>query len=94
MCCAKLRLLFVRIRGSGVHMDLLAAVLERQWWADAPMNDGLFVRWELNRNPYGYAARCCPEDPEMRKQLIIRCSVKVDVAACLRAVALFVYLFT
>jgi hypothetical protein len=30
----------------------------------------------------------------MRKQLIIRCSVKVDLAACLRAVAVFVYLFT
>jgi hypothetical protein len=30
----------------------------------------------------------------MRKQLTIRCSVKVDVAACLRVVALFVYLLT
>jgi hypothetical protein len=30
----------------------------------------------------------------MRKQLIVRCSVKVDVAACLRAVALFIYLLT
>jgi hypothetical protein len=28
----------------------------------------------------------------MRKQLIIRCSVKIDVAACLRAFAVFVYL--
>lgn len=27
----------------------------------------------------------------MRKQLIIRCSVKIDVAACLRAASLFVY---
>ncbi len=24
--------------------------LERQWRADAPVNDGLFVRWELFRN--------------------------------------------
>jgi hypothetical protein len=31
---------------------------------------------------------------EMRKQLIIRCSIKVDFAACLRAVAVFVYLLT
>jgi hypothetical protein len=30
----------------------------------------------------------------MRKQIVIRCSVKVDVAACLRAIALFVYLLT
>ena len=26
------------------HIGSLAAVLERQWWADAPVNDGLFVR--------------------------------------------------
>ena len=30
----------------------------------------------------------------LRKHLTFRCSVKVDVAACLRAVALFVYLLT
>ena len=30
----------------------------------------------------------------MRKQLIIRCSIKVDLAACVRAVAVFVYLLT
>jgi hypothetical protein len=28
----------------------------------------------------------------MGKQILIRCSVKVDVAACLRAIAVFVYL--
>ncbi|SRR6266851_10020605 len=26
------------------------AVLERQWWGDAPMNDALFVRWGPSRN--------------------------------------------
>jgi hypothetical protein len=31
-------------------MGLPDAVLEREWWADALMNDGLFVRWELFRN--------------------------------------------
>jgi hypothetical protein len=30
----------------------------------------------------------------MRKQIVIRCSVKVDVAACLRAITVFVYLLT
>jgi hypothetical protein len=30
----------------------------------------------------------------MRKQLIIRCHVKIDLAACLRAIAVFVYIFT
>jgi hypothetical protein len=58
------------------------------------MNDGLFVRWDVNRKPLGWAARCYPEDYEMRKQLTIRCSVKVDLAACIRAAALFVYLLT
>jgi hypothetical protein len=28
----------------------------------------------------------------MGKQILIRCSVKVDVAVCLRAIAVFVYL--
>ena len=28
----------------------------------------------------------------MRKQLIIRCSIKVDVAACLQAIAAIIYL--
>jgi hypothetical protein len=75
-------------------VGLPEAVLERQWWAGAPVNDGLFVRPELHRNPFGWAARCYPEDYEMRKQLILRCSVKVDLAACLRALAVFVYLLT
>jgi hypothetical protein len=30
----------------------------------------------------------------MRKQLIIRCDVRIDLAACLRAIAVFVYLLT
>jgi len=30
----------------------------------------------------------------MRKQIVVRCSVKVDVAACLRAIAFFIYLLT
>jgi hypothetical protein len=30
----------------------------------------------------------------MRKQLLVRCSVTVDVAACLRAVLAFIYLIT
>jgi len=32
----------------GRHTGSLAAVLERQWWADAPVNDGLFVRRDAN----------------------------------------------
>jgi hypothetical protein len=37
-------------------------------------------------------ARYGPEDYEMRKRFIIRCSVKVDVAGCLRTIALIIYL--
>jgi hypothetical protein len=29
-------------------MGLPEAFLGRQWWADAPVNDGLFVRRELS----------------------------------------------
>src|SRR6476620_4768672 len=31
----------------GRHTGPLAVLLERQWWADAPVNDGLFVRRAL-----------------------------------------------
>lgn len=45
--------------------------------------------------PFWVTARCYPEDIEMRKHLItIRCSIKVDLAACLRALAVFVYLLS
>jgi hypothetical protein len=40
------------------------------------------------------AARCRPGGTEMRKQLTIRVHVKIDLAACLRAVAVLVYLLT
>jgi hypothetical protein len=40
------------------HRGSLAAVLERQWWADAPMNDGLFVRWGADDEAFtGFVAR-------------------------------------
>ena len=34
--------------------------LERQWWADAPMNDGLFVRWELYPQTFWVCGRLLP----------------------------------
>jgi hypothetical protein len=37
-------------------------------------------------------ARRYPESIEMRKQLSIRLDIKVDVAACLRAMAILIYL--
>jgi hypothetical protein len=55
------------------------------------VNDGLFVRWELYRN-LRVAARCVPGGHEMRKQLSIRIHIKIDLAACFRAVAVLVYL--
>lgn len=61
------------------------------------MNGGDYtVRRELHRKPScGSVARYDPEDSEMRKQLIvIRCFVRVDLAACLRAVAVAIYLLT
>jgi hypothetical protein len=59
------------------------------------MNERLLSRsgGSCNLNLLGCGA-LRPGGIGMRKQLIIRCSVKVDVAACIRAVALFVYLFT
>jgi hypothetical protein len=60
-----------------------------------PMNERLQPRSDgsCNLNLLGCGA-LRPGGIEMRKQIVIRCSVKVDVAACLRAVALFVYLLT
>ncbi|MGC1842691.1 MAG: hypothetical protein WA730_09870, partial [Pseudolabrys sp.] len=33
-----------RLPSKKAHRAHFVAVLERQWWADAPVNDGLFVR--------------------------------------------------
>jgi hypothetical protein len=72
-------------------MGLPDAVLERGRQADAPVNDGQFVRRELSLNLLGCGA-LRPGGIEMRKQIVIRRSVKVDVAACLRAIAAIIYL--
>jgi hypothetical protein len=68
-------------------------MLARKGRADRPVNDGLFVRWELIRNLLGCGA-LRPGVIDMRKHFMIRCSIKIDVAACLRALALFIYLLT
>ena len=51
----------------GRHTGSLAAVLERQWWADATVNDGLFVRRGANSNRLrvrrlceNWSCRACP----------------------------------
>jgi hypothetical protein len=56
------------------------AVLERRRRADAPVNDGSFVRWELYRNLLGRGA-LHPGGSSMRKQLTIRIYVTIDVSA-------------
>ena len=38
-------------------MGLPEAFLGRRWWADAPVNDGLFVRPDVRRNPQGSRRR-------------------------------------
>src|SRR5262249_24088444 len=37
----------------GIYRSL-AAFLERQWWADAPVNDGLFVRGDAKRRNFNW----------------------------------------
>jgi hypothetical protein len=51
------------------YMGLPDAVLERGRRADAPVNDGLFVRWELQPQPFGCGA-LRPGEIEMRKQIV------------------------
>jgi hypothetical protein len=42
----------------GSDMGPPATLLARQWWADAPMNDGLFVRWGAHGETLtGFVAR-------------------------------------
>lgn len=78
----------------GVNVEPSAAVLERQWWADAPMNERLESRSDGSftaQFPSKGTRRAATRRIEMRKQIIIRCYVKVDVAACLRVVAAIIY---
>lgn len=54
------------------------------------------ARAQLGETLTGYAARRAGKGPEMRKYLTLRLTVqlKVDVAACLKAVAVLVYLLS
>ncbi len=78
-------------------MGPLAAMLARQWWAGNPVNDGLFVLPGANGETLtGFVARRAGKGHEMRKYLTFRliCDVRIDVAACLRALAVVIYLLT
>lgn len=68
----------------GGDMGPSEAVLERQWWADAPMNDGLFVRWDVKRNPHGLRRRD-PRASAMKPRVTL--SINVNVALCLFGIA-------
>jgi hypothetical protein len=62
------------------------AVLERQWWANAPVNDGCYsLILGANRNPYGLRRR----DPRAltmpRPRITV--TINVNVAACLFGIA-------
>jgi uncharacterized protein (UPF0262 family) len=74
------------------------AVHERQRWADYPVNGGYYsvLRGANDETLTGFAARRAGKANEMRKYLTFRLNVnvKVDLAACLRATAVLVYLFT
>lgn len=71
------------------------AMLARRWWADALVNDGLFVRPDVMTKPNGFVARRAGKVHTMRKHRAFRLSVqvKIDLAACLRALVLL-YLLT
>jgi hypothetical protein len=61
------------------------------------VNDGLFVRWGANDETLtGFAARRAGKAIEMRKYLTFRLNVQinVDLAGCLRALALLIYLLS
>jgi hypothetical protein len=58
--------------------------LERQWWADAPMNGGKTVPMGRERNPHGLRRRD-PRASAMKPQ--IKLSINVNVANCLWAIA-------
>jgi len=72
------------------HMGPLEADLDGGQWADAPMNSGLSVRWDVRRNPNGARRR----DPErllpMRKRRWtsqVTVTVKLNVASILFGIA-------
>jgi hypothetical protein len=65
-----------------------AAVLERRGRADAPVNDGLFVRRDVRRNPYGLRRRG-PEVHPMNIRITITMKVEITVALTGLAVVLW-----
>jgi hypothetical protein len=60
------------------------AVLERQWWADAPMNDGSFSFDGALTQP-SRVAPAWPEGFAMRPRITLE--IRINVAACLFGIA-------
>lgn len=73
----------------GCQADAGRACAHRQIRADKPANAGCSVTRELKPQPYGCGA-LHTEGTAMRKSLDVAVSVNLDVAACLRAIVVFI----
>jgi hypothetical protein len=71
------------------HAGPSKAVLERQWWADAPMNGGYcpFDR-TFDITLTGYAA-VWPEGFSMKPRITV--AIRVNIAACLFGIAAIIH---